>query len=190
MIPLSRKSKIIDNILKEAKVGLTEDQLDDLKIDIKRLDIKNNKIVLETMLEEATLYSMKVELKGADAKKLKTVVEKQFNSIVAENILKWEEIHPELNKYNFEPADRFAALGQKNKMFVVGHTLVWFHQTPDWVFMDESGKQLNREALLARMKEHIFTVMGRYKGKIHGWDVVNEAILEDGSFRKCKWFER
>jgi len=117
------------------------------------------------------------------------LVEKHFNSIVAENILKWEEIHPELNRYNFEPADKYAAFGKKNNMFVVGHTLVWFYQTPDWVFEDESGNPLDREALLKRMKEHIFTVMGRYKGKVHGWDVVNEAIVEDGSFRKCKWYD-
>jgi endo-1,4-beta-xylanase len=57
------------------------------------------------------------------------------------------------------------------------------------VFQDKSGKSLNREALLERMKEHIFTVVGRYKGRIHGWDVVNEAIMNDGSFRKCKWLE-
>jgi endo-1,4-beta-xylanase len=74
-------------------------------------------------------------------------------------------------------------------MHVIGHTLVWFHQTPDWVFQDESGKNVSREALLERMKEHIFTVMGRYKGRIHGWDVVNEAIMKDGSFRQCKWLE-
>jgi endo-1,4-beta-xylanase len=117
------------------------------------------------------------------------LVEKHFNSITPENILKWEEVHPEPNKYNFEPADRFVALGEKNKMHIVGHTLVWFFQTPDWVFQDESGKSLDRKALLRRMKEHIFTVMGRYKGRIHGWDVVNEAITEDGSFRKCKWLE-
>jgi len=117
------------------------------------------------------------------------LVEKQFNSITPENILKWEEVHPEPNKYNFAPADRYVAFGQKNKMFVVGHTLVWFYQTPDWVFQDESGKPLSREALLKRMKEHIFAVMGRYKGRIHGWDVVNEAITADGQFRKCKWLE-
>ncbi len=117
------------------------------------------------------------------------LVEKHFNSIVAENILKWEEIHPELDRYNFEPADKYAAFGEKNDMFVVGHTLVWFYQTPDWVFEDETGNSLDRESLLARMKEHIFTVMGRYKGKVHGWDVVNEVIVEDGSFRKCKWYE-
>jgi endo-1,4-beta-xylanase len=117
------------------------------------------------------------------------LVEKQFNSITPENILKWEEVHPQPDKYNFEPVDRYVAFGQKNNMFVVGHTLVWFFQTPDWVFQDESGKSLSREALLGRMKEHIFTVMGRYKGRIHGWDVVNEAIAEDGSFRKCKWLD-
>lgn len=117
------------------------------------------------------------------------LVEKHFNSITPENILKWEEVHPEPNKYNFEPADRYVAFGGKHKMFIVGHTLVWFYQTPDWVFQDESGKPLDREALLRRMKGHIFSVMGRYKGRIHGWDVVNEAIAADGQFRKCKWLE-
>ncbi|MFB0525445.1 MAG: endo-1,4-beta-xylanase [Phycisphaerae bacterium] len=117
------------------------------------------------------------------------LVEKHFNSITPENILKWEEVHPEPNRYNFEPADRYVAFGQKHKMHIVGHTLVWFYQTPDWVFQDESGKPLGRETLLKRMKEHIFTVMGRYKGRIHGWDVVNEAIMSDGRFRKNKWFE-
>jgi len=117
------------------------------------------------------------------------IVEKHFNSITPENILKWEEVHPEPDTYNFEPADRYVAFGRKNNMFVVGHTLVWFFQTPDWVFEDDSGKPLGREALLERMKEHIFTVMGRYKGRINGWDVVNEAIAEDGGFRKCKWLD-
>ena len=117
------------------------------------------------------------------------VVEKHFSSITPENILKWEEVHPEPNRYNFEPVDRYVALGEKNNMFIVAHTLVWFYQTPDWVFQDESGKPLSREALLERMKEHIFTVMGRYKGRIHGWDVVNEAIMADGTFRKNKWLD-
>ncbi len=117
------------------------------------------------------------------------IVEKHFNSIVPENILKWEEVHPEPNRYNFEPVDRFVEIGRKNNMFVVGHCLVWFFQTPKWVFQDESGKPLTREALLDRMKEHIFTVMGRYKGLVHGWDVVNEAIKPDGSFRESGWLD-
>ena len=117
------------------------------------------------------------------------IVEKHFNSITPENILKWEEVHPEPNRYNFEAVDRFVEFGEKNKMHIIGHTLVWFHQTPDWVFQDEAGKSLSSDALLERMKDHIFTVMGRYKGRIHGWDVVNEAISQDGQFRKSKWFE-
>jgi endo-1,4-beta-xylanase len=117
------------------------------------------------------------------------LVEEHFNSITPENILKWEEVHPEPNRYNFGPADRYVTFGEKYKMHIVGHTLVWHHQTPDWVFQDESGKSLGREALLGRMKEHIFTVMHRYKGRIHGWDVVNEAVAADGQLRKSKWLE-
>jgi endo-1,4-beta-xylanase len=74
------------------------------------------------------------------------IVEKHFNSITPENILKWEEVHPALGKYNFEAVDRFVAFGEKHRMQMIGHTLVWFHQTPDWVFKDESGKTLSREA--------------------------------------------
>jgi endo-1,4-beta-xylanase len=117
------------------------------------------------------------------------LVARQFNSITPENILKWEEVHPEPERYNFDPPDRYVAFGEKHQMHITGHTLVWFHQTPDWVFQDQSGNPLSREALLERMKEHISTVMGRYRGRIHGWDVVNEAIMKDGSFRKCKWLE-
>lgn len=118
-----------------------------------------------------------------------SVVEKHFSSITPENILKWEEVHPAPGQYNFEAADRFVALGEKHKMFIVGHTLVWFHQTPGWVFQDEAGKPLSREALLERMRDHILTVMGRYRGRIHAWDVVNEAVTADGQLRKSKWLE-
>ena len=117
------------------------------------------------------------------------LVAKHFNSITPENILKWEEVHPEPGRYNFEAADRYVAFGEKHKMHIIGHTLVWWHQTPDWVFRDGSGNPIGREALLERMKEHILTVMGRYRGRVHGWDVVNEAIAADGSWRKSRWYE-
>jgi endo-1,4-beta-xylanase len=117
------------------------------------------------------------------------LVAEQFNSITPENILKWEEVHPEPGQYRFEAADRYVAFGEQHQMRVIGHTLVWWHQTPDWVFQDASGKALGREALLDRMREHIFSVMGRYRGRIHGWDVVNESIAADGSWRKSKWLE-
>lgn len=117
------------------------------------------------------------------------LVARHFNSITPENIMKWEEIHPEPEQYNFKVSDQYVAFGEKHNMHIIAHVLVWHDQTPAWVFQDESGNPLGREALLERMKEHIFTVMGRYKGRIHGWDVVNESIMNDGSFRKCKWLE-
>jgi len=117
------------------------------------------------------------------------LVKRHFNSITPENILKWEEVHPQPDRYNFEAPDRYVTFGEKHNMRIIGHTLVWHWQTPDWVFQDPSGNPLSREALLERMKGHIFAVMGRYQGRIHGWDVVNEAIMPDGSFRKSKWWE-
>jgi endo-1,4-beta-xylanase len=117
------------------------------------------------------------------------LVKRHFNSITPENILKWEEVHPKPDRYNFEAPDRYVAFGEKHKMHIIGHTLVWHWQTPDWVFQGHSGNPLSRGALLERVKDHIFAVMGRYRGRIHGWDVVNEAIMADGSFRKSKWFE-
>jgi len=117
------------------------------------------------------------------------LVAKQFNSITPENILKWEEVHPKPGQYDFEAADRYVAFGEKHKMHIIGHTLVWHNQTPDWVFQDASGKPASRETLLERLREHISTVVGRYRGRIHGWDVVNETIMADGSWRQSKWFE-
>jgi endo-1,4-beta-xylanase len=74
-------------------------------------------------------------------------------------------------------------------MFIVGHTLVWHNQVPVWVFQDEDGNLLTRDALLARLKDHIDTVVGRYKGKIQSWDVVNEALNEDGTLRQSLWYK-
>jgi endo-1,4-beta-xylanase len=121
--------------------------------------------------------------KAAEAALVRT----QFNTISPENVLKWEPIHPKSDQYNFGPADQYVEFGQKNGLFIIGHTLVWHQQTPKWVFQDAKGKPLDRDTLLARMREHIFTVVGRYKGKIGGWDVVNEALNDDGTLRESPW---
>lgn len=117
------------------------------------------------------------------------LVVRHFNTVTAENAMKWERIHPQPEEYTFETADAFVEFGQKNKMFVVGHTLVWHNQTPRWVFEDAEGKPAGRQLLLRRMKEHIETVVGRYKGRVHGWDVVNEAIEANGTMRRSRWME-
>ena len=115
------------------------------------------------------------------------LVATQFNTITAENVLKWEHVHPEPGRFNFGPTDRYVEFGERHGMFIVGHTLVWHSQTPRWVFQDSSGAPLGRDSLLARMREHIHTVVGRYKGRIKGWDVVNEALDEDGNLRNSPW---
>jgi len=157
------------------------------------------------------------------------LTKRQFNQITAENDMKWMMLHPRPGDegYDFVAADAFVAFGVANKMQIVGHTLVWHNQTPNWVFegthlppgatpektspdnaanrreqrgggggfgrrfrrFDLDGPRASREELLERMRDHIRTVMGRYKGKVKVWDVVNEAIADRGDeiLRKSPW---
>lgn len=161
------------------------------------------------------------------------LVKAQFNQIVPENDLKWALVHPRegADGYNFGPADAFVDFGVNNNMYLVGHTLVWHGQTPNWVFAGTnlppgmtntatpavttnaagtngpggrfgrgpggfgrggfSGPRASREELLQRMHDHITTVVGRYKGKIKVWDVVNEALSDGGTnvLRTSLWTE-
>jgi endo-1,4-beta-xylanase len=112
---------------------------------------------------------------------------RHFDQISPENLLKWENVHPQPDRYDFAPADRYVELGKSRGLFVVGHVLVWHQQTPAWVFAGEGGKPVDRAVALARLKSHIDAVVGRYRGKIGGWDVVNEALEEDGTLRKTPW---
>jgi len=125
---------------------------------------------------------------GADA--LETaLVKAQFNSITPENVLKWALIHPRPDAFDFSLADKYVEFGEQNHMFIIGHNLVWHSQTPKWVFEDDKGNPLTRDALLDRMHDHILKVVGRYKGRINGWDVVNEALNEDGTLRQSPWMK-
>jgi endo-1,4-beta-xylanase len=179
------------------------------------------------------------------------LVKAQFNQITAENDMKWQLIHPRegTQGYDFGPADAFVEFGTKHGMKLVGHTLVWHSQTPNWVFAgtnppppnatnastaptppppaalatDTSGSNTNtnasstnrppgpggrggfgprfgrydgprasRDELLERMREHIHTVVGRYKGRVKVWDVVNEALADGNGtnvLRNSLWSE-
>ena len=157
------------------------------------------------------------------------LVKEQFNQISPENDLKWQLIHPRegAEGYDFGAADAFVNFGLSNNMYLVGHTLVWHSQTPNWVFAGTNppptnalasaapntnspatnqfgrapfgggfgrytGPRASREELLQRMREHIHTVVGHYKGKVKCWDVVNEAIADGGGtniLRNSLWLE-
>jgi endo-1,4-beta-xylanase len=117
------------------------------------------------------------------------VIKEHFNAIVAENCMKSAEIQPREGEFDFSLADQFVDFGVENNLFITGHTLIWHSQAPRWFFTDGEGNDVSREVMIERMKNHIYTVAGRYKGKIKGWDVVNEAIMEDGSFRDSKFYQ-
>jgi endo-1,4-beta-xylanase len=117
------------------------------------------------------------------------IIQQQFNSVSPENVLKWESVHPKPGEYDFAAADKYVEFGEANHMFIIGHTLVWHNQTPKWVFEDDNGNPVTRQELLKRMKDHIKTVVGHYKGRIKGWDVVNEAIADDGTMRESPWMK-
>jgi Beta-1,4-xylanase len=116
------------------------------------------------------------------------VVKKHYNSIVAENCMKSMFLQPKEGEFFFDEADKFVAFGEENNMFIIGHCLVWHSQAPAWFFTDENGNDVSKEVLIERMKNHITTIVTRYKGRIHGWDVVNESILDDGSWRQSKFY--
>lgn len=126
-------------------------------------------------------------LTGPDA----NLITEQFNSITPENAMKMGPIHPEPNRYAWEGPDAIVAFAQKKGMKVRGHTLCWHNQTPKWFFTDSTGKQVSCEVLLARLKQHIDDVVGRYKGKIYAWDVVNEAVPDTSTsiYRRSKFYE-
>jgi endo-1,4-beta-xylanase len=115
------------------------------------------------------------------------LVTRQFNSISPENLLKFESIQRQPDVFTFDAQDRYVAFGAARGMAVIGHTLVWHSQTPAWVWAGTDGGLADRATMLERMRTHILTVVGRYKGKIRGWDVVNEALNDDGTLRDSPW---
>jgi endo-1,4-beta-xylanase len=125
---------------------------------------------------------------GSDAA-TRDLVLRHFGSITADNAMKAGPINPRPGVFNFGPADAFVDFGEAHKMFIVGHTLVWHNQTPAWFFQDDTGKPNSPAAQIERMRRHIETVAGRYKGRVHAWDVVNEVIDNDGSYRRTAWVE-
>ena len=130
----------------------------------------------------AALNAEQIEEKEANAAAL---VPQQFNAVTPENIMKAEIIHPEWNRYNFDLADKIAEYGKKYNMKVNGHTLIWHSQLPAFVHNIKDADSVKQF-----FTDHITTIAGRYDGKIASWDVVNEALEEDGSMRKSVFLDK
>jgi endo-1,4-beta-xylanase len=125
-------------------------------------------------------YALGLEAQNSDAM-YRTVGAREFNSVTAENAMKWEATEPNPNQFTFGGADQVVAAAQANNQQIHGHTLVWHSQTPGWVQSLQGTAQLNA------MNNHITTVMNRYENSVRSWDVVNEALNEDGSLRQSFW---
>lgn len=111
------------------------------------------------------------------------LIVREFNSITAENVMKPGEIHPAEGVWNFEEADRVANFCRQNGIPLRGHNLCWHSQFCDWMFTDKKGKPVSKEVFYKRLREHIHTVVNRYKDVVYAWDVVNEAISDQGFAR-------
>ena len=116
---------------------------------------------------------------------------KYFNSLSTANAMKFEAIHPHADEFDWKEADSLVEFAQEHNMVVRGHTLLWSNRNPYWLFWDEKGNLVHRSLLDQRLKEHIHTVVSRYKGKVYAWDVVNEAIYDnDKEFLKTNnWYK-
>lgn len=145
--------------------------------------------ILKKVYKDAFLIGTAVtpQITSGTEKTSHDIVVKHFNTITVENVMKAETINPFPGVYQFEAADDFVAFGQKNNMFIVGHTLVWHNQCPAWFFTNDRGQRNSKAEQIERLRSYIENVAGRYKGKVHAWDVVNEVIGEDGNYRSTNW---
>jgi endo-1,4-beta-xylanase len=121
----------------------------------------------------------------------RTLILQQFNSLTAENAMKMGPLHPREDQYFWRDADAIVDFAQAHHMKVRGHNLCWHTQTPDWLFVGKDGSQVTKEVLLSRLKAHIYAVVGRYKGKVYAWDVVNEAVADGNNefLRNSLWYQ-
>lgn len=119
------------------------------------------------------------------------LIKKHFGSVTAENEMKFDHIQPFEGVYTFDRADEIVDFARENDLMVRGHTLVWHNQAPAWVFKGDNGEPVSRAVLLHRMKEHIHAVVGRYKGAVYAWDVVNEAVSDREGFLRADspWYK-
>lgn len=113
----------------------------------------------------------------------------QFNAVVGANCMKADALQPHEGEFRWAAADAMVSFAQRHDMAVIGHCLVWHSQCPRWMFRDADGSAVSRDNLIRRMRRHIHTVVGHFRGRVRGWDVVNEAIGDDGQLRPTPYLQ-
>ena len=108
---------------------------------------------------------------------------REFSMLTPENAMKFGLVHPDRDRYDFAGADFIVDFAEAHGMQVRGHTLVWHFQLPSWL----TDRTWTRDELIDILREHITTVVGHYRGRVAAWDVVNEAVADDGSLRDTIW---
>jgi endo-1,4-beta-xylanase len=118
-------------------------------------------------------------------------ISSHFSSISSASSLKFDHVHPHVDEYDFSRSDSLLAFAQRNNLKFRGHTLVWGNRNPYWLFWDAKGNLVHRKLLDQRLKDHIMTVVGRYKKGIYTWDVVNEAVYDNNKewLKNNTWYK-
>ncbi len=120
-----------------------------------------------------------VNLRNVSNENEMNIIRKNFNSITAENDMKPVSVHPKEGVWNWGAADSIANFCRENGIPLRGHCLCWHSQFSDWIFTDKKGRPVKKEVFYQRLREHIHTVVNRYKDVVYAWDVVNEAIADN-----------
>jgi len=143
-------------------------------------EVFKDQFLVGTALDYGEMYSTNADLQD--------LIRREFNAVVPGNCMKADHTEPREGQFNFADGDRFLDLAERNGQVATGHCLVWHSKCPSWMFVDSLGRTVSREELIRRMRNHIYAVAGHYKGRVRGWDVVNEAIEGDGSFRRSPYY--
>src|SRR3989338_6931517 len=143
---------------------------------------------LRTLADQRGLYfGCAVEIRPIEVEALyQNIVNRERNTITPANSLKFDTVHPSATSYDFTEADTIRNFASSSKQTMRGHTLVWDQALPRWV----TQKNRSRADAMTILRDHIYTVVGRYRGQFYAWDVVNEAVGEDGNLKKSYWLDK
>lgn len=173
---------IVRGLVIEGEIKKLYDEISDLRRQV--MVVRMTVPPLRVLAEKCGIYiGAAVERSLLDIPEYAYTLRQEFNMLTTENALKFGPVHPQPDIYYFDDADRIISFAESNGMKVRGHTLVWHQQLPTWI----TQGRYSREEWMNILREHIMTVVGRYKGRVYAWDVVNEAINDDGTLRDTIW---